>query len=53
MLIERYDAARRMLWSAPCDLRVAAGAVQRYQDAALELLGGRGAPGPQDRRGYS
>ncbi|MGW2474702.1 hypothetical protein [Streptomyces sp. NPDC001665] len=39
VLIERYDAARRMLWSAPCDLRVAAQAVQRYQDAALELLG--------------
>lgn len=39
VLIERYDAARRMLWSAPCDLRVAAQAVQRYQDAALDLLG--------------
>lgn len=52
VLIERYDAARRMLWSAPCDLRVAAMAVQRYQDAALDLLGGRGAPGPQDRRGH-
>lgn len=51
VLIERYDAARRMLWSAPCDLRVAAMAVQRYQDAALDLLGGRGAP-PQDRRGH-
>ncbi|MFJ7626147.1 hypothetical protein ACIQZN_06615 [Streptomyces sp. NPDC097595] len=49
VLIERYDAARRMLWSAPCDLRVAAQAVQRYQDAALELLG-RG-DNPSWRRG--
>lgn len=51
VLIERYDAARRMLWSAPCDLRVAAGAVQRYQDAALDLMAGRGPSGPEDRRG--
>ncbi|MEW2398501.1 hypothetical protein [Streptomyces sp. NPDC046862] len=55
-LIERYDAARRMLWSAPCDLRVAEQAVLRYQHAAAELLGS-GVPGqggasqPQDRRG--
>jgi hypothetical protein len=50
-LIERYDAARRMLWSAPCDLRVAEQAVLRYQHAAAELLG---APRvPQDRRGES
>ena len=32
-LIERYDQARRMLWSAPCDLRAAEGAVRRYQQA--------------------
>ena len=38
LLIERYDAARRMLWSAPCDLRVAEQAVLRYQQAAAELL---------------
>ncbi|MDH6701000.1 hypothetical protein AB0465_08175 [Streptomyces griseoviridis] len=44
-LIERYDAARRMLWSAPCDLRVAEQAVLRYQRAAAELLGGPAAPG--------
>ncbi|WP_432033250.1 hypothetical protein [Streptomyces antibioticus] len=57
-LIERYDAARRMLWSAPCDLRVAEQAVQRYQRAAAELLSvpraDRGAAdqgGPQDHRG--
>jgi hypothetical protein len=49
MLVERYDAARRMLWSAPCDLRVAEQAVLRYQQAASELLGGAGAP--QDRKG--
>ncbi|KAB1146448.1 hypothetical protein F7R91_16195 [Streptomyces luteolifulvus] len=52
-LIERYDAARRMLWSAPCDLRVAEQAVLRYQHAAAELLGAPRVPeqgGPQDRR---
>ncbi|MFD5870735.1 hypothetical protein [Streptomyces sp. NPDC060322] len=38
LLIERYDAARRMLWSAPCDLRVAEQAVLRYQLAATDLL---------------
>ncbi|MEU8886588.1 hypothetical protein [Streptomyces sp. NPDC048442] len=37
-LIERYDAARRMLWSAPCDLRVAEQAVLRYQQTAREIL---------------
>ncbi|OIK23449.1 hypothetical protein [Streptomyces malaysiense] len=46
-LVERYDAARRMLWSAPCDLRVAEGAVLRYQRAAAELLDGA----PEDREG--
>ncbi|MFG2945700.1 hypothetical protein [Streptomyces adustus] len=53
-LIERYDAARRMLWSAPCDLRVAEQAVLRYQHAAVELLDVPRAaqqPGPQDHRG--
>ncbi|MFI7399262.1 hypothetical protein ACIBW9_01995 [Streptomyces sp. NPDC049541] len=49
-LIERYDAARRMLWSAPCDLRVAEQAVLRYQQAAAEVLGAPRVP-PQDRRG--
>ncbi|MER5935006.1 hypothetical protein [Streptomyces sp. NPDC002054] len=38
LLTERYDAARRMLWSAPCDLRVAEQAVLRYQQAAAEAL---------------
>lgn len=37
-LAERYDVARRMLWSAPCDLRVAEEAVLRYQQAAQEVL---------------
>lgn len=53
-LIERYDAARRMLWSAPCDLRVAEQAVLRYQHAAAELLGAPRVPqqsGPEDRGG--
>lgn len=54
-LVERYEKARRMLWSAPCDLRAAEQAVLRYQHAAAELLGG--APrvpeqgGADDRRG--
>lgn len=53
LLIERYDAARRMLWSAPCDLRVAEQAVLRYQRAAVELLGSRvpEQSGPADRTG--
>ncbi|MGV9415955.1 hypothetical protein ACWDO6_00225 [Streptomyces sp. NPDC003674] len=56
LLVERYDAARRMLWSAPCDLRVAEQAVLRYQQAAAELLGTPGVPRqgtPEDRRGES
>ncbi|MFJ1732047.1 hypothetical protein [Streptomyces sp. NPDC088254] len=53
-LIERYDAARRMLWSAPCDLRVAEQAVLRYQQAAAELLAAPSVPEqgePEDHRG--
>ncbi|MCC3654081.1 hypothetical protein LIX60_21975 [Streptomyces sp. S07_1.15] len=38
LLAERYDTARRMLWSAPCDLRAAERAVLRYQEAAAEAL---------------
>ncbi|MFI6287682.1 hypothetical protein ACIBCM_23545 [Streptomyces sp. NPDC051018] len=55
MLIERYDVARRMLWSAPCDLRVAEQAVLRYQRAAAEALAHAesGRSGPADRRGDS
>ncbi|MEU0784773.1 hypothetical protein ABZ341_24755 [Streptomyces sp. NPDC006173] len=50
-LVERYDAARRMLWSAPCDLRVAEEAVLRYQTAVAEALSPRVPEqgGPQDR----
>ncbi|MGW0082984.1 hypothetical protein [Streptomyces sp. NPDC003393] len=54
LLVERYDAARRMLWSAPCDLRVAEQAVLRYQQAVAELLGSARVPpqgGPQDGDG--
>ena len=50
VLIERYDAARRMLWSAPCDLRVASQAVLRYQEAVAELLNPRRPFAPEDRR---
>ncbi|MFB7270400.1 hypothetical protein [Streptomyces sp. NPDC056244] len=47
VLMERYDAARRMLWSAPCDLRVAEQAVLRYQQAAADALVTR-VPEPRD-----
>ncbi|GAA2568374.1 MULTISPECIES: coiled-coil domain-containing protein [Streptomyces] len=54
-LAEKYEKARRMLWSAPCDLRVAEQAVLRYQRAAAELLGAAprvpGQGGPVDRTG--
>ncbi|MFI0727889.1 hypothetical protein ACH4S9_02540 [Streptomyces sp. NPDC021225] len=49
LLIERYDTARRMLWSAPCDLRAAEAAVLRYQQAASQVLVPR-QTGPRDRR---
>ncbi len=38
ILAQRYDAARRLLWSGPCDLRAARVAVLRYQEAAREVL---------------
>ncbi|MDI5973693.1 hypothetical protein POF50_030870 [Streptomyces sp. SL13] len=50
LLVERYDQARRLLWSAPCDLRAAEGAVARYVGAVAEVV----APGPtggEDRGG--
>ncbi|GAA3984699.1 hypothetical protein GCM10022384_36450 [Streptomyces marokkonensis] len=54
-LVEKYEKARRMLWSAPCDLRVAGQAVLRYQHAAAEVLGSAprvpGQGGPMDRTG--
>lgn len=49
LLIERYDVARRMLWSAPCDLIAAERAVRRYQQAAAEAL----VPRRTDREGES
>jgi hypothetical protein len=49
LLIERYDQARRLLWSAPCDLRAAENAVLRYQQAVAEVLV-PGPPEPADRR---
>ncbi|MFH8368884.1 hypothetical protein [Streptomyces sp. NPDC018031] len=49
LLIERYDVARRMLWTAPCDLRAAENAVLRYQRAAAEALSA-GRAEPEDRR---
>lgn len=51
VLVERYDAARRMLWSAPCDLRAAEQAVLRYQQAASEVLVPRRGGQPADRKG--
>jgi hypothetical protein len=38
VLTERYDQARRLLWSAPCDLRAADHAVLRYQRAVAEAI---------------
>ncbi|WP_407286591.1 hypothetical protein [Streptomyces sp. BP-8] len=49
LLTERYDVARRMLWSAPCDLRAAEHAVWRYQQAAAEAL----VPPRREERGDS
>ncbi|WP_405581636.1 hypothetical protein [Streptomyces sp. NBC_01190] len=37
LLIERYDQARRLLWSAPCDLAAAERTVRRYQEAVAEI----------------
>ncbi|WP_189129756.1 hypothetical protein [Wenjunlia tyrosinilytica] len=37
-ILERYDHARRLLWSAPCDLRAAEQAVRRYQHAVTDAL---------------
>jgi hypothetical protein len=39
VLIERYDQARRLLWTAPCDLGAAERAVRRYQQAVSDLGG--------------
>lgn len=42
LLIERHDQARRLLWSAPCDLRAAEHSVRRFQQAVAEALGTMG-----------
>lgn len=49
LLAERYDAARRLLWTAPCDLRAAERAVLRYQEATAEVLASGALP-PADAR---
>jgi hypothetical protein len=41
-LTERYDAARELLWTAPCDLGAAADAVAVYQQAILAKGRGQG-----------
>jgi len=38
-LTERYNYARGLLWTAPCDLAAAANAVTGYQQAVLALGG--------------
>ncbi|MYS20627.1 hypothetical protein GA0115240_12172 [Streptomyces sp. DvalAA-14] len=48
LLMERYDQARRLLWSAPCDLAAAERTVQRYQQAVADIAAPRT---PTDRRG--
>ncbi|MFI1968211.1 hypothetical protein BLA24_20540 [Streptomyces cinnamoneus] len=53
-VVERYDVARRMLWSAPCDLVAAENAVLRYQRAVTgtpDPPAGPAAAGPADHRG--
>ena len=40
-LAMRYQQAHDLLWTAPCDLAVAAAAVTHYQQAILTLNGGR------------
>ena len=36
-LAARYDQARQLLWTAPCDLTAAADAVNRFQRAVLAV----------------
>ncbi|MFI9271596.1 hypothetical protein ACIGXM_12900 [Kitasatospora sp. NPDC052896] len=48
-VIERYEKARWLLWSAPCDLRAAAAAVTRFQQALRPAGGPRGGQ-PNDGR---
>ncbi|MEV4557465.1 hypothetical protein AB0K51_10765 [Kitasatospora sp. NPDC049285] len=48
-VVERFEKARWLLWSAPCDLRAAAEAVGRFQQA-LRSPERQPAQGIQDRR---
>jgi hypothetical protein len=50
VLAERYDAARRILWSAPCDLRAAEDALLRYRQATQEAAVPRQGGAPADHR---
>jgi hypothetical protein len=40
-LAARYDQARELLWTAPCDLAAATAAVTGYQQAILAMEGRR------------
>ncbi|MEV4611944.1 hypothetical protein AB0K43_04995 [Kitasatospora sp. NPDC049258] len=48
-VVERFEKARWLLWSAPCDLRAGAEAVARFQQA-LRPPDRAGSGGPQDGR---
>jgi hypothetical protein len=54
LLVERYDQARRLLWSAPCDLKAAEHAVLHYQQAILEVVApGQAGSGHRQGEGVS
>ncbi|WP_104818619.1 hypothetical protein [Kitasatospora sp. MMS16-BH015] len=48
-VVERFEKARWLLWSAPCDLRAAADAVARFQQALRPAATAR--PDTQDEQG--
>jgi hypothetical protein len=50
-LCERYDAARDVLWSAPCDLPTARTLVLEYQTAVRRAVGADTAVEPTARNG--
>jgi hypothetical protein len=43
-LSQRYDEARALLWSSPCDLRAATAAVRRYQESVARSAAMEEAP---------
>ncbi|MEU9131529.1 hypothetical protein AB0D08_26055 [Kitasatospora sp. NPDC048540] len=49
-VVERFEKARWLLWSAPCDLRAGAEAVARFQQALRPPEAAGPAGGPQDAR---